>query len=1064
MNKKTGIILVLAILGCFTQVSAQNYTFEGSMSDWTAQKGTLSLSSEHYKQGLQSLCWTTTGESQLIVAGFASFNTSTANSAYMQLYVPEANNDVLMVEFMSGTTVRRTANFLCNTRGWREFNRAYKDYASTTNGSVNALRITLKPTDNSERKIYFDDVRLNQTTESGHIPGTQWLLDKQYVTSNNTPLTLYAKQSDIPATTPTAEELSSLQKLRNTATQSLKPEYDSQQFIAARNYVNKMNLVRNTDGTIQGRIVDTRASVLSTDSITDILVRLRALAGAAENNILNARNFFDDYLDHVLDQGFAEGCNIIFASNSYSAPRSIIPLLLSILPTCNNTQRDQVVKLARWISFYGIINEAEENYLANINSDEIYLFITYIQQIALFHTNDAVAVRELKAVKRYLERSTEFVPGEKDMLKTDGTGFHHNTHYNNYMYAYQTLLSAISTFKGTEFRISVDAYERFKKAVLAIYTMATLHTNDTRHTANSLSGRNPFDSGVNVPIRRTEFQELIKIGGDYYGTSIDEDLAGAYNYFFKANTYAVPENSYEGFHQFNYSPAGIFRKGNWVATMRAPTTKLWGAEIYSRENRFGRYQSHGSLEITYGGGTLAESGYPTNRTGGGWDWNVIPGTTTVHYTSWQEMMPGKTVTARFDQYTKSTNFAGALSAGDCGIFVSNFDQGDTWGSQRFTPTNLVFKKSMFAFDNIIISLGSNIASSGEYGNDMITATNLFQNVISGTKNSIVVNGTTRTNPYNETLTTASGNWLITPQGTGYIIPKANDAIEVKFDAQKTPVETGADYANPATSLTVAKAYLNHGVKPSNKQYCFVVAPDTNPTEMQSLATRIGDNGGDLFKIENLTSSLHAVSYPPDNTMAYSFFEPVSDLNFGIVKATTSQHLLMVKKDSEVERYYFSICNPNLNPQGNATYGWIATPTQTILTLKGEWKAQSNAEGVSFAAPSNNETQVTITMKEGEAIHFGITTLDDTGIEQEILDEQPHLSYKNGMLQLIFPKPAEGDTNISIYTPNGIVVYQGEIQSGESTATIPVAQLSQGIYLCIVQDSRTVKAFKWVKND
>ena len=1063
MNKHYTITFLFVVLVGFIHLSAQNYTFESNSNNWTAQQGTISLSGKHYKQGVQSLCWTTTGQSQIIVTGFTAFNTSSSNSAYMQIYVPTANNDTLMVEFMNGATVRRTANFLCNTRGWREFNRAYREYASTANVSVNALRFTLKPTDNTERQIYFDDVRLNQTTETSRVPGTQWLLDRQYMTTNNTPLTLYANPVDLPATTPTADELSSLQKLQATAKESLKPDYNSMQAMAARNYVNnRMGIERNDDGTVRGRIIDTSASVFSTDSITDILNRLVSLAGAIEETGNEGmRTAFDNYLDHVLDQGFAEGCNIIFASNSYSAPRSIIPLLLRIMPTCNNTQREQVVNLVRWIAFYGIIYEPEESYLANINSDNVYLFTSYIQNAAIFHPDNAVAVRELKAVKRFLERSTEFVPGEKDMLKVDGTGFHHNTHYNNYMYAYQPLLDGISTLRGTEFRISTDAYERFKKAILAIYTMATLNTNDTRHYANSLSGRNPFDSGVNVHFRRTDFQELIRIGGDCYGKSIDEELAGAYNYFFKATTYSVPENSYEGFHQFNYSPLGIYRKGNWVAAMRAPTTKFWGAEIYSRENRFGRYQSHGTLEITYGGGTLAVSGYPTNRTGGGWDWNVIPGTTTVHYTSWQEMMPRGTVTDRFDQYTKSTNFAGALSAGDCGVFASNFDQIDTWGSSRFTPTNLVFKKSMFAFDNVIISLGSDIASSGSYSADMITATNLFQNVISGTQTKFVMNGNELARPHTSTVATSGNNWFITPQGTGYYIPKGNDPIEVKFDAQKTPVETGADYTNPATSLNVAKAYLNHGVKPSAKKYSFVVMPDTDPAKMQELASQIGDNGGALYRVESQTSSLHALTYLPDNTTAYSFFGPVGNLNFGIVKSTTSQHLLVVKYDSEKNRYRLSICNPNLNPSTDAAYGWISTPTQTTLTLKGEWKVISGAENVSAAEPASNETQFTIVMKEGLASHFTIGTMDDTSADNELITAHATLSHNNGMLRIKFPEPTSENIKMSLCALNGSVIYQTEIQQNETMVEVPVSHFSRGVYLCVLQSKQGIKTLKWI---
>ena len=62
--------------------------------------------------------------------------------------------------------------------------------------------------------------------------------------------------------------------------------------------------------------------------------------------------------------------------------------------------------------------------------------------------------------------------------------------------------------------------------------------------------------------------------------------------------------------------------------MRCPTTKFWGGEIYSKTNRFGRYQAHGTLEIMYDG-AMENSGFPkkdndnsTTKETGGWDWNV----------------------------------------------------------------------------------------------------------------------------------------------------------------------------------------------------------------------------------------------------------------------------------------------------------------------------------------------------------------------------------------------------------------------------------------------------------
>ena len=213
--------------------------------------------------------------------------------------------------------------------------------------------------------------------------------------------------------------------------------------------------------------------------------------------------------------------------------------------------------------------------------------------------------------------------------------------------------------------------------------MATSSTSDAEHFyANSLAGRHPL-YGLDVNFSKALFRELVEIGGDIDGKEFDPELAAYYNAFFKTNHYkGIAPRKLDGFYQFNYSPAGIYRQANWVATMRCPTTRFWGGEIYNKTNRFGRYQSHGTLEVLYEG-SLAASGYPykdkKSAAKGGWDWNVMPGTTTVHYTDWKSMLPNGNNADRFDQWSHTTNFAGALAWGDCGLFAAALRPGRQMG-------------------------------------------------------------------------------------------------------------------------------------------------------------------------------------------------------------------------------------------------------------------------------------------------------------------------------------------------------------------------------------------------
>lgn len=143
----------------------------------------------------------------------------------------------------------------------------------------------------------------------------------------------------------------------------------------------------------------------------------------------------------------------------------------------------------------------------------------------------------------------------------------------------------------------------------------------------------------------------------------------------------------------------------------------------------------------------------------------------MHYTSWKEMMPGANETDRFDQKSLTTNFSGALSWGNCGLFAAAFDQGDSWGKQRFEPTNLRFCKSVFAIDGMLISLGSDISAVGDYADNRLTATNLFQ-VVGGKENCpLIINGKEVKGDRVESLNLKKKDaWLIAPNTTGYYIP------------------------------------------------------------------------------------------------------------------------------------------------------------------------------------------------------------------------------------------------------------------------------------------------------
>lgn len=764
---------------------------------------------------------------------------------------------------------------------------------------------------------------------------------------------------------------SDLQRLREANPLAL-PKAKPAEIEAAFNLVKLYQLERMENGKISGIPLFNKEKI-TLDLTRRLAATTRSLACAALEKSPGGEENFSLFIDYLLSEKAIERIPQFRYSN-YNDVRKVPADFLSALPVCNATQKELLIK-----GIKGLM-EFEQLYLpplqlkTKINSDYIYNALPHLFVCALYNPDEAQSATDLKAFSQFLSACTQYTPGGNDWLKPDGTGFHHKTHYNGYMYSYRTFVEYIGRLKGTTYRIDEEAYQRIRKAIVSLYLMSTRSESDANHLyANSLAGRHPF-TGIGISFTQQLFEVLIEVGGDLKGKAIDPELASYYNYFFMTKKYKdAPEIRPEGFHQFNYSPLGVYRFDNWVATMRCPTTNFWGGEIYDQTNRFGRYQSHGTLEVLYDG-SRDSFGYPDDpeSKSGGWDWNMMPGSTTVHYMSWEDMMPGKNEKDRFDQKSLTTNFAGALAWGDCGMFAAAFDQGDNWGKPRFEPTRLTFCKSVFAFEGMLVSLGSDISAEGNAANNLLTATNLFQTLGKKGRTALVVNGkeVKQGGDAQEIELTEKDAWMVAPNTTGYYIPAGNDPLVVQYEKQETPVSIGLQ--GGMKKAIAAKAYLKHGMKPKNKGYHFVVVPNTTPQKMEELAGKLRKKG-ELFDVLSTQDSVHVLKHLPSGTIAYSLFAPASGMSYGQLRSSDSELLLMEKMDQKTEILHLALCNPNLRPQSSKEFGWIATPTHASLELDGDWKlnVKPSSEKVVSLQSTPKGTTIQVVLSEGEPLYLDL---------------------------------------------------------------------------------------------
>ena len=742
------------------------------------------------------------------------------------------------------------------------------------------------------------------------------------------------------------------------------PKASESELKSAQMALKMLMLQRTGDYTVTG--ADLWGDKVMNQHLRDVAKNVRVLSYGALTLGKSGKADLDLYLDFLFTHNFFLRMPKLVYSN-YSDVRNIPTGLMGALPVLDDVRKAKVIAAVQKLLEVDVIRQGDKAIMNWISSDYIFNVVPYVFNLALANPDDRQAIQDLQLLSGFLRVCTRYNVGNKDILKPDGTGFHHNAHYNGYMYSYRTWVEYFNRFKGTSFRIDRKSYERLKNAVVTIYMTAICAEGDkNRIYANSMAGRHPFYS-IEVPFTQELFDRLIEVGGDAMGTDIDEDLASYYNYFFKTNKYNVPVADADGFYQYNYSSAGVYRQPGWVAVMKCPTEKLWTGEIYDKTNRFGRYQGHGTLEVLYEGG-LEPTGYPAknDNKGAGWDWNMMPGSTTVHYTDWAEMMPYKNDKDRFDQKAKTTNFAGAVSMKKYGLFAAAFDQGDHWGSQRFVPTNLTFCKSVLAIDGMLFSIGNGISAKGDYSDDMTTATNLFQTIVTKKYSKLSVNGKQMGNGGNMTIPSAEAVTMINPVSTGFFVPAGHDEIKIVYGKQGTPSSQGLE-AKPATEVA-AKAYINHGVKPEKKSYSFVVVPAADEAKMKEVADR--QTKGELFSIVEMQDSLHIIKYAPKNVLAYSFFTPAKGLTVGEVVSSATELLLIEEKDAE-GNLSLAISNPNLRPKMIDKKNWREMPTPAFIELKGTWQTEGNIPGVFLKTMENGNTEVSCLLRNGMPVYVNL---------------------------------------------------------------------------------------------
>lgn len=953
------LLFIFFLFPCFKVFAQQRFvSFDNAIpANWVASN--MALSNQHVKGGANALKWNAFSGEQLTASNLnipsAEIGNFSASSALFNIYSEHAGNDTLVFRFYDTAGVlKREGRLLLNYKGWREYHRSYRyDY---NNGAelaafvLNKMEVIYKPALAGNRSLYFDEMTFVGNSD-GRIPGTHMLLDYPHYKNTseyNNAIYSWTHQPDLPVN-PTVAELSGIQQIKTQYLRKL-TTVNATAVQQAKAYVNKCGISRNTDLSIKGRGMP---AVSNTDTLMLISNHFSALARAyAVNNDADALSKLNLFAEYLLDQGLAEGGRNVMPYNNYNLSRQFPIGFLEALPYLDASPKQGIIAMLKWSNEFNKLYEV--NPIPGLNTDFLHVKSNFLIELALAGSSDTEITRDLKSFRRYMENFTVPGQGARDGIKPDGTGFHHGSQHISYMYAFSTWISRAFELKGTPFKISNTAYQNMSFGLRTLF----LETSKGTIYPHAASGRGPFPNVV--PVNATAMDKMVQVGGDISGAAIDPEMAAFYNYIFKVNKYEVAAKDWDSFYQLNYAQTGLRRKNNWLAVTRGFTDRLFGAEIYAGDNRYGRYQSYGALEVLYDG-NLEATGYIAD--GVGWDWNMMPGTTSVRQ-SYENLKPLISGTATEYQ---GDGFAGALANGSNGVFGMNFVQN---AGTKYNTSNLKFRKSVFTFDSVMVCLGSTISATNT--TDPVITT-LFQSVNASLNPSIYINSATPTNAnYDQAVSTATtGIWLINGQTTGYYLPKGNGDLHIFRGSQTTPLNTTNNVSTTGTA-NASKAWLSHGIKPTASNYQFVVVPATTPQKMSALASRL--NNEELYQVLKQTDSVHAVRNIAQKLTAYACFLAQPDINTEFVKGISGRALLSVeeKGDSLVVK----IANPDLNAVNNEESSWVSSISPVTVSIKGNWKVVENNSNAGISH-HENLLDANFALKDGFSQTL-VLVRDDTG--------------------------------------------------------------------------------------
>ena len=941
----------------------------------------LGISGEHYKDGLHSLSWTFDPGAVLSVKKDLKFEKKdpTGKDTYLSAFIvwvynEEAQDKKIRFEFLKDGKKCTSFPFGINFTGWRAAWVCYeRDMEGVPEEGMNEMRVIAPDV---KGKLYLDHIIL-----ASKVDARQQAADVQvpFVNKGTTNhwLVIYEHSLWKPdmALTPVSEQqkrevqeiekrfrdmLYTPSKFTDKELDGIRKKYDTYKITYKNGKVTGLPIFMVRQAEAYERMIPDWNKDMFTRlgmEMNEYFNLMKRIA-IAYNNALDTgvrdelkRKFLAMY-DHITDQGVAYGS---CWGNIHHYGYSMRGLFVSYFLMKDVLREAGKLKDAeRTLNWYAITNEVYPK--PTENGIDIDTFNTKLQgRIAsiLIMENSPEKLQYLKSFSRWIDYGCRPAPGLFGSFKSDGGVFHHRNNYPAYAVGgLDGATSMIYLLSGTEFKLSELAHETVKNVLLTMRFYCNL-----KQWPLSMSGRHPNGKGELVPI---QYATMAVAGTPDGKQAYDADMAAAYlrlaaytgmpdkdapDYLPKASARQElkmkelleaqgfrPEPDPQGNLALGYGCVSVQRRDNWMAVVRGHSRYLWAAEHYLPANFYGRYLAHGSMQILTGKPgemvTFTTSGWQEN----GFDWNRIPGVTSIHLPFEQlraKVLNVDTFSGMEEMLYSDEAFAGGLSQarlnGNFGMKLHEHDKYN--GSHRA-------RKSFHFFGDMIVCLGTDIENTNS---EFPTETTVFQ----------LAAVTPEARQYWNACK-GGGQTYIDPNGVGYYLSKHSMA-DAKYERNFPQVTVGERSAKPTSGDWVSLT-LQHGKAPAGASYEYAVLPHTDAASLKTFAKT------PAYRVLQQDRNAHIVHSLTDNITSYVLFETPRSLPAdGLLQKADTSCLVMVRENNG--KLLLTVSQPDLalyrGPSDEAfdkdgkriersiySRPWIDNDSGEIpvtVTLKGLWQ-------------------------------------------------------------------------------------------------------------------------------